>query len=143
MGFDPADATATDGLEPLTPAAGRRFPGRRATRRRPSSTAMGDAARRLAPAPDEWSANECVGHIIEADRRASADRIRRILDQNGVAEPGWDQLGVAAARRDGERPVAAILAEFSPGRDGGHRRRRAPPGRGPRPPRDARRSSVA
>ena len=38
-------------------------------------------------APDEWSADECVGHIIEADRRGRAGRIRRILAEDNIAEP--------------------------------------------------------
>ncbi len=57
-------------------------------------TAMGDDVARWRPTPDEWSANECVGHLIEADRRGFAGRIRRILAQNGVAEAGWNQLDV-------------------------------------------------
>ncbi len=119
MGFDPADVTATDGLAPLTPLEVARF--LRAARDHVVSelTVMGDAIARWRPTPDEWSANECVGHLIEADRRGFGGRIRRILAEDGVAEQGWNQLEVAASRRDRERSVAAILEEFVAGRDAG------------------------
>ncbi len=119
MGFDPADVTATAGLAPLTPAEVAAF--LRAARDHVVSelTAMGDAIAQWRPTPDEWSANECVGHMIEADRRGFGGRIRRILAEDGVAEQGWNQLEVGAARRDRERPVAVILDEFVTGRDDG------------------------
>jgi len=119
MGFDPADVTATEGLEPIAPAQVARF--LRAARDHVVTelSAMGDPLAGWRPTPDEWSANECVGHLIEADRRGFGGRIQRILAENGVAEAGWDQIGVAAARRDWERPVASILEEFTAGRDSG------------------------
>ena len=36
------------------------------------------------PEPGEWSANECVGHMIEAERRGFAGRIRRIAGYAGL-----------------------------------------------------------
>ena len=80
---------------------------------------MGDPLGGWRPTPDEWSANECVGHLIEADRRGFAGRIQRILAEDGVADSGWDQVEVAAARRDRERPAAAIVEEFMAERDAG------------------------
>jgi hypothetical protein len=79
--------------------------------------ALGDRWASWSPAPGEWSANECVGHIIEADRRGFAGRIRRILAEDGVAESGWDQVATAAARRDRERSVAEMIAELRAVRD--------------------------
>jgi DinB family protein len=119
MGFDPADVTATAGLAPLRPLDVAAF--LRAARDHVVTelTAMGDPLGGWRPTPDEWSANECVGHLIEADRRGFAGRIRRILSQDGVAESAWNQIEVATARRDRERPVAAIVAEFVEGRDDG------------------------
>jgi hypothetical protein len=119
MGFDPADVTATDGLEPLDP--GRVAAYLRAARDHVVTelTAMGDDVARWRPTPVEWSANECVGHLVEADQRGFAGRIRRILAENGVAEAGWNQLEVAAARRDVDRSVAMIVDEFVSGRDDG------------------------
>jgi hypothetical protein len=68
------------------------------------------------PEPGEWSANECVGHLIEAERRGFAGRIRTILaGAASGARPAleaWDQVGVAAARRDHLRAGAELAAEF-------------------------------
>jgi hypothetical protein len=119
MGFDPADVVAVEGVEPWTPAEVAVL--LRAARDHVVTelSALGDEWARWQPAPEEWSANECLGHIIEADRRGFAGRIERILEKDGVLEHGWDQVGVASARRDNERSVAAILAEFTSGRDAG------------------------
>src|SRR6478736_2607732 len=68
------------------------------------------------PEPGEWSANECVGHLIEAERRGFAGRIRTILagaaSGKRPALEAWDQVGVAAARRDHLRAGAELAAEF-------------------------------
>jgi len=68
------------------------------------------------PAAGEWSANECVGHLNEAERRGFAGRIRQIL----VADPGspatlqtWDPPAVAEARRDNLRVGAELAEEFA------------------------------
>jgi hypothetical protein len=119
MPFDPADVTPTDGLEPLAPDQVAVLLRAARDHIETELLALGDAGARWRPAPDEWSANECVGHIIEAERRGFAGRIRRILAEDGVAEPDWDQVGVAAARRDNQRPSAAILEEFRSVRDDG------------------------
>ena len=68
------------------------------------------------PEPGEWSANECVGHLIEADRRGFAGRIRRILSADPPRIPadleGWDPPAVTAARRDHLRAGGELAAEF-------------------------------
>lgn len=77
-------------------------------------TALGDAGG-WRPDPGEWSANECVGHLIEAERRGFAGRIRHILAEDRPVLVTWDQPSVAAARRDHERDggeLAADLAEL-------------------------------
>jgi hypothetical protein len=65
------------------------------------------------PAPDEWCVKEVLGHLIEAEERGFAGRIRAIL---AAPEPprfaAWDQAAVARARRDCERKAAALLDEF-------------------------------
>ena len=69
------------------------------------------------PAPDEWSANECVGHLIEAERRGFAGRIVAILAPGPGAEPPiletWEQTSVAEARQDHLRPAAELRDEFA------------------------------
>ncbi len=69
------------------------------------------------PAPGEWSANECVGHLIEAERRGFAGRIRAILAADRPDIPAdleaWDPPAVAEARRDHLRPGGELAAEFA------------------------------
>jgi hypothetical protein len=84
--------------------------------------ALGDELARWHPGPVEWCANEVVGHLIEADRRGFAGRIRRILESPiAPDESGWDQLAVAAARDDCARAAGSIAAEFAAGRSEGIR----------------------
>jgi DinB family protein len=67
------------------------------------------------PAPGEWSASECVGHLIEADQRGFGGRIRTILAAAPGASPrlaAWDPPAVAAARQDHLRPVEELIADF-------------------------------
>jgi DinB superfamily len=68
------------------------------------------------PAPGEWSANECVGHLIEAERRGFAGRVRAILAADRPDIPAdleaWDPPAVAEARRDHERAAADLVGEF-------------------------------
>ena len=68
------------------------------------------------PAQGEWSALECLGHLIEADQRGFGGRIQTIL----AADPGsppqlerWDPPAVASARRDHLRPAEQLIAEFT------------------------------
>mgnify|MGYP006317111995 CR=1 FL=1 len=68
------------------------------------------------PAPGEWSANECVGHLIEAERRGFAGRVQAILAADRPDIPAdleaWDPPAVATARRDHERAGTDLVAEF-------------------------------
>jgi len=79
-------------------------------------TALGPAGG-WRPAPGEWSANECVGHLIEAERRGFAGRIRTILAADRPEIPPdlehWDPPAVAAAREDHRRDGIALAAEFA------------------------------
>jgi DinB family protein len=79
---------------------------------------LGDAAG-WRPALGEWSANECVGHLIEAERRGFAGRIRRIIDAAQGDRPhlppdleSWDPPAVAEARRDHLRDSGELVGEF-------------------------------
>ncbi len=79
--------------------------------------ALGDEAG-WRPAPGEWSANECVGHLIEAERRGFAGRIRAILAADRPDIPARPRdLGSARSRRGAARSPAT-------GRGAGRRVRR-------------------
>jgi hypothetical protein len=64
------------------------------------------------PAPGEWCAKECLGHLLEAERRGFNGRIRTILTQPEPSLPGWDQQAVERERRDCERSSTQLVAEF-------------------------------
>src|SRR3954449_5346989 len=68
------------------------------------------------PAQGEWSANECVGHLIEAERRGFAGRIRQILaavPEEPARLQAWDPPAVAEARHDELRPGTELVTEFA------------------------------
>src|SRR5690348_16939057 len=65
------------------------------------------------PAPGEWCAKECLGHMLEAERRGFNGRIRKILAESDPELPGWDQQAVERERNDCQRAVADLLAEFN------------------------------
>ena len=64
------------------------------------------------PAAGEWCAKEIVGHLIEAERRGFAGRIRQILSSHTPDLQAWDQNAVARERRDCERDANELLDEF-------------------------------
>ncbi|MGH7308040.1 MAG: DinB family protein [Candidatus Rokuibacteriota bacterium] len=71
-----------------------------------------EALLRFHPAAGQWCAKEVLGHLIEAERRGFAGRIRIILAERDPALAAWDQEAVARERRDCERPLAVLLDEF-------------------------------
>lgn len=73
--------------------------------------ALGDDAS-FHPAPGEWCAKEVIGHVIEAEKRGFAGRIRRFIEQDSPHESGWDQVAVARQRRDCEQDPRMLRAEF-------------------------------
>jgi hypothetical protein len=81
--------------------------------------ALGDDLAGWRPGPAEWCANEVVGHLVEADARGYAGRIRRILAAPPGHEPyeaSWDQPAVSAARGDCARPAASLVDELAASR---------------------------
>lgn len=66
------------------------------------------------PAEGEWCVNECVGHIIEAEKHGFAGRIRTILAADNPALQRWHQASVAESRHDCERSPQDLLEEFEP-----------------------------
>ena len=63
-------------------------------------------------APGEWCANEVVGHLVEAEKRGFAGRIRRILASDRPALEAWDQAAVAKERGDCARLADSLWMEF-------------------------------
>ena len=64
------------------------------------------------PSPDAWCINEIIGHLIEAEQRGFAGRLRQILSQDDPRFEPWDQPAIAHARRDCERNGRELLHSF-------------------------------
>ncbi|MBA2371600.1 MAG: DinB family protein [Candidatus Limnocylindria bacterium] len=64
------------------------------------------------PASGEWCAKEVTGHIIEAERRGFAGRIRQFLAADGPDAVAWDQEAVERERRDCERSASELGDEL-------------------------------
>jgi hypothetical protein len=75
--------------------------------------ALPDALLRWRPEPDAWCALDVVGHLIEAEERGFAGRVRQILAEPRPAFRDWDPEDVARARSDGVRDPQAVLADFA------------------------------
>src|ERR1043166_8052710 len=75
--------------------------------------ALSDEVLAWHPAPGEWCAKECVGHMLEAERRGFNGRIRTILAESEPALVAWDQEAVERERDDCHRTAADLLAEFN------------------------------
>jgi DinB superfamily len=66
------------------------------------------------PEHGEWCVNECLGHVIEAERRGFAGRIRFLLQHSdNPALTSWAQVDVARERNDCEADTRILLKEFS------------------------------
>ena len=86
---------------------------------------------RTRPAPGEWSALECIGHIFDAELVVSA-RVRWILAEDEPDIVGYDQALWVAELRHNEDDPALLLATFEAIRARQPRPVGAAPGRGPR-----------
>src|SRR5215467_10081211 len=64
------------------------------------------------PGEAEWSINEVIGHIIEAERRGFAGRIKTHISTKDSQLEGWDQNEVARGRRDDMKPATKLVAEL-------------------------------
>ena len=63
-------------------------------------------------APGEWCAREVIGHLIEAEKRGFAGRIRIILASDRPALEAWDQVEVGKQRNDCARVSDSLWMEF-------------------------------
>ncbi|HEV8669489.1 MAG TPA: DinB family protein [Candidatus Limnocylindria bacterium] len=61
--------------------------------------------------PNEWCANQVVGHLVEAEKRGFAGRIREILAGTKKTS-AWDQVAVARERNDCARMGQSLWMEF-------------------------------
>jgi hypothetical protein len=97
---------------PLTPEQVARLLQSNAAQIRAEMEALPDAALAWHPEDGEWCVKEVVGHIIEAERRGFAGRIRTLLEEASPRFAGWDQEAVAAARGDCKRSPGEVLDEY-------------------------------
>jgi hypothetical protein len=74
--------------------------------------ALPEAATTFHPGDAEWSINEVIGHLIEAERRGFAGRVREFLAKDEPACVPWDQDVVARERKDCARPLGALVDEL-------------------------------
>jgi DinB family protein len=104
---------------PIDPLQTSRLLGAALVTLRVELTALPEGVRAWHPAPGAWCAKEVLGHLIEAERRGFAGRIRTILAVEEPVLEAWDQVEVARARGDCGRDVEELLAEFVPLREAG------------------------
>jgi len=102
----------SDGSRPLAPDEVARLLESAIAAIRAEFAALPDDVLAWHPAPGEWCAKEVLGHLIESERRGFAGRIRLMLVSDEPSLDAWDQGEVARARRDCERPAAALTAEL-------------------------------
>jgi len=100
-------------VSPLTPREVAALLQAAATTVRAELSALPREALNWHPAPGEWCVKEVLGHLIEAERRGFAGRIRLILSNDEPEFETWDQPAVARERRDCERNLGDLLDEFS------------------------------
>ena len=72
--------------------------------------ALGDEGCRWHYKQGEWCVNECVGHLIEAEKRGFAGRIRDLIAGRPIQS--WDQAQVARDRKDCDRVSQSLWMEF-------------------------------
>ena len=70
-------------------------------------------ATRVRPAPGEWCINEVLGHLIEAETRGFAGRIRQFLvEEQPLCQP-WNPDQVAAERQDQAQSALGLWQTFA------------------------------
>jgi hypothetical protein len=82
-------------------------------------TGLSATVLRWHPAPGEWCVLEVIGHLIEAEERGFAGRVRTLLAETDPEFRTWDQNAVARERRDCEKDLAALLGEWTRLREAG------------------------
>jgi DinB family protein len=98
---------------PLAPGEVARLLPATVTTLRAELAALPDRVLAWHPGAGEWCVKEVLGHLIEAERRGFAGRIRIILETDTPALETWDPPQVARARGDCVKPSAALLDELA------------------------------
>lgn len=71
------------------------------------------------PSQGEWCVNECLGHVVEAERQGFAGRIQAMRAHGaGLALSSWDQVAIARSRNDCAADTELLLAELRDERAG-------------------------
>jgi hypothetical protein len=98
--------------EPLPPAAAARLLRASAAEIATEIRALPVGLSGRRPAGGGWCALEVLGHLLEAERRGFAGRIRLLIAEDQPRLETWDQPSVAASRHDCERDAEALVREF-------------------------------
>jgi len=99
--------------DPLTPAEVARLLPATVTHLRAELAVVPERVLAWHPAPGEWCVKDVLGHLIEADQRGFAGRIRILLEADSSELERWDPAAVAAARMDCARPAMGLLDELA------------------------------
>jgi DinB superfamily len=86
-------------------ASGRAFAG--------TLTSVPDEVAAWHPGEGEWCLKQVVGHVVEAEKRGFAGRIRIILGADDPDLPTWDRASISHARNDCERPASELAVELT------------------------------
>ena len=101
-----------DELAPLTPVQAAALLRAAGAMIRVELGALPPAALAWHPASGEWCILEVLGHLIEAEQRGFAGRVRQLLAEERPRFQAWDQAAVAGVRRDCGRDPQALVEEF-------------------------------
>jgi hypothetical protein len=72
--------------------------------------ALPEEAMRQRPAPGEWSAVECLQHMIDTERLAFPQRLQALRQERDIPAFDPEQQGTQG---QGEQPAAALAATFA------------------------------
>ena len=64
------------------------------------------------PGPDEWCVKEVIGHLIEAEERGFAGRVRTMLVAPDPVFQAWSPPQVARDRGDADKSAGELLKQF-------------------------------
>jgi hypothetical protein len=119
LGYGVTSVKSSDSTSPLGPREAANALRASLLAVRVECTGLSPAVLRWHPAPGEWCALEVIGHLVEAEERGFAGRVRTLLAEADPEFRTWDQNAVARERRDCEKEPAVLLAEWTRLREAG------------------------